>query len=90
MAKNEKAEKIINKIHGLSPDPGAVIHHKNKSFKIFGALPHKFVNNKSSFFIYDKKILYNNTMSETIEITEIQAEGKKRMNSSEFIKGNKI
>jgi methionyl-tRNA formyltransferase len=29
-------------------------------------------------------------MSETIEITEIQAEGKKRMNSSEFIKGNKI
>ena len=29
-------------------------------------------------------------MRETIEIAEIQAEGKKRMNSSEFIKGNKI
>ena len=42
------------------------------------------------FFIYDKNVLYNNTMRETIEITEIQAEGKKRMNSSEFIKGNKI
>ena len=27
---------------------------------------------------------------QTIEITEIQAEGKRRMNSSEFIKGNKI
>ena len=90
LSKNEKAEKIINKIHGLSPYPGAFIYHKNKSFKIFGARPHKFVNNNSSFFIYDKKILYNNTMRETIEITEIQAEGKKRMNSSEFIKGNKI
>ena len=87
---NEKAEKIINKIHGLSPYPGAFILHKNKSFKIFSARPHKFVNNKSNFFIYNKKILYNNTMKETIEIAEIQAEGKKRMNSSEFIKGNKI
>ena len=90
LPKNEKAEKIINKIHGLSPYPAAFILHKNKSFKIFSARPHKFVNNNSSFFIYNKKILYNNTMNETIEITEIQAEGKKRMNSSEFIKGNKI
>ena len=90
LTKNEKAEKIINKIHGLSPYPGAFIHHKNKSFKIFSARPHKFVYNRSSFFIYNKKILYNNSMRETIEITEIQAEGKKRMNSSEFIKGNKI
>ena len=90
LSKNEKAEKIINKIHGLSPYPGAFIHHQNKNFKIFGARPHKFVNKKHNFFIYDKKILYNNTMRETIEITEIQAEGKRRMNSSEFIKGNKI
>tara|TARA_B100000989_G_scaffold13436_1_gene9031 strand:- start:1720 stop:2634 length:915 start_codon:yes stop_codon:yes gene_type:complete len=91
LSKNEKAEKIINKIHGLSHYPGAFINHKNKSFKIFSARPHKFVNNiGSSFFIYNKKILLNNSMEETVEILEIQAEGKRKMNSKEFIKGNKL
>ena len=41
-------------------------------------------------FITDKKIILNNNLNESINILIIQAEGKKVMSSSDFIRGNKI
>ncbi|MAK06979.1 MAG: methionyl-tRNA formyltransferase [Marinoscillum sp.] len=86
-----RAKKNINIIHGLSPYPGAIINHKNKSYKIFSARSSKYVTNKKvGLFINDNKIFFNNEMKESIEILEIQAEGKKRMNAYEYVKGNKL
>ena len=91
LSTKDGAQKNINKIHGLSPYPGAIINHKNKSYKIFSAKKSNYVTfNDVGLFIKDNKIFFNNIINESIEILEIQAEGKRKMRTKEYLKGNKL
>lgn len=88
---SKDAQSIHNLIRGLSPWPVAVTKLNGKTLKIHRslcleenvcALPGEVVQN-------DGKIVVS-CGNGCIEILELQLEGKKRMNSAEFLRGNPI
>ncbi len=88
---SKDAQSIHNLIRGLSPWPVAVTKLNGKTLKIHrslcseenvSALPGEVVQN-------DGKIVVS-CGNGCIEILELQLEGKKRMNSAEFLRGNPI
>ena len=88
---NLNSKKILNLIRGLSPYPGAKIIHKNKLIKITNAKMTGKANKKIiGLFEENNKIILNNNLGESIEILELQSEGKKIMSSSEYLRGNAI
>tara|TARA_B100000780_G_scaffold260322_1_gene211936 strand:+ start:2183 stop:3106 length:924 start_codon:yes stop_codon:yes gene_type:complete len=81
---NESAKKILAKINGLNPDPGAWFIYKETRYKIWRAkiyekmgMPGKILNNNFIIGCGDK----------SIEIIEIQKEGKNRLPLKIFLKG---
>ena len=80
---NEDGQKIINKIYGLNPWPSAYSMLDGKIFKIYKA---KFIEANSSEFgkILDNKV---SCKGGYIELQEVQIEGKKKMDISEFMRG---
>ncbi len=94
---NLNSEKIYNFIRGLSPYPTAYtyykkIEHKNelKILKIFFANHEKITHNlKSGEIETDNKSFLKIACADGyINIKELQAEGKKRMNIEDFLRGN--
>jgi methionyl-tRNA formyltransferase len=86
-----KSEKIIRMIRGLSPYPGARLNQNNKIIKILNAKKSKKIKGtKNEIFHSGDKLIFNNTFGESIEITEIQLEGKKKMFTKDFVKGNQL
>jgi len=84
---NLDADKVLAHIHGLSPNPGAWFEYKNERFKVLrGKI--SAVNGKPS------SILDNNLTiackSNSIQILELQRQGKNKQNAKEFLVGNKI
>lgn len=89
----QPATQIINFVRGLSPYPTAwtIIHEKiYKIYKI--SLTNKSTDNKAAGEIEtdNKTYLYIKSADDWLEISELQAEGKKRMSIQEFFRGNKI
>ena len=80
---------ISNLIRGLSPFPGAwtQILGSNFTIKIFSAFYIESGTNSSIRFKIEKNKLMILIRDGHLEIDEIQIEGKKRMNSKEFING---
>ena len=77
-------------ILGLSPHPGAwtTVFYKNKTFnfKIFNAqLSKKKISPKK--IVIDNGKLYIGTINYSLELTDVQIEGKKRMPARLFLKG---
>jgi len=84
------ASEIHNKVRGLSPFPGAYFEHKEKSYKIYKTKLSSQISLKVSEIKVDAEKLYFGTGNGTIEILEIQPEGRKRMTSAEFLRGYKL
>jgi methionyl-tRNA formyltransferase len=88
--------KIDNLVRGLSPSPCArSVLYKDKyelSFKIFESRPHheKHNYNPGHIITDEKKKLWIACGKGFLEILSIQVEGKKRMNTSEFLRGFRI
>jgi methionyl-tRNA formyltransferase len=86
-----KSTQLIRFIRGLSPYPGARIFQNNKIIKILNANSSKNIKGeKRKIFHFKNKLILNNNFEESIEITEIQLEGKKKMLTKDFIKGNTL
>lgn len=87
---NKDSLHVRNHIKGLSPFPGAWTtlsnNEHNKHFKIYNAEESNLILNKGELRIIDEK-LYVGCEKGSIHLIEVQIEGKKRMSSSEFIKG---
>ena len=82
---------MIRFIRGLSPYPGARIIQNNKIIKILNANSSKNIKGeKGKIFQFKNRLILNNNFEESIEITEIQVEGKKKMLTKDFIKGNTL
>ena len=84
---NDKAEKILAKINGLNPNPGAWFEYNNQRYKVWKAKVinesgevGKIINDKLTFYCKDK----------SIQILEIQKEGKIKQSSEKFLVGNKL
>ena len=86
-----KSTQLIRFIRGLSPYPGARIIQNNKIIKILNANSSKNIKGeKRKIFHFKNKLILNNNFKESIEITKIQVEGKKKMLTKDFIKGNTL
>ena len=89
---NNTTENIRNFIRGLSPYPGAYTIVNNKSLKIFKAekeiSPHNETPGK--LITDNKSYLKFATTDGYILVKELQSEGKKRMTTSDFLRGNNL
>jgi len=84
---SQSAKKVLAKINGLNPNPGAWFEYKNERFKVWKAeIVNK--NSDSGKTVDDQLTIACNEQS--IKILEIQKEGKSRQLTDQFLLGNKI
>lgn len=93
---NQPVQKLYNFIRGLSPYPGAYTFYTNSQKKVlikilFGEMLHKSHSLKPGTLLTDnKKFIHIATSDGFINVMQLQAEGKKAMNTEEFLRGNKL
>lgn len=94
---NQPAERVRNFIRGLSPFPGAWTHltadGRALFFKIFYAEKTGEVAahlKPGEYHTDNKSRLLIQTSDELLAITELQAEGKKKMKTENFLRGNAL
>lgn len=88
---NESALTVHNKVRGLSPWPSATAKYNEKTLKIHKTLLVGKVNGKPGEVVEaDKKLTVCCGDGNAVEIVTLQAEGKRAMNSSDFLRGNRI
>ena len=84
---NLSADKVMAHIHGLSPNPGAWFSYENERYKVLKVK--KLSMNGNSGQILDENLIIG-CKTESIQILEIQREGKKKQNIKNFLLGQKI
>ena len=84
---NLDANKVLAHIHGLSPSPGAWFEYENERFKVLRAKI-SAVNGKSSS-VLDENLTVG-CKSDSIQILELQRQGKNKQTAKEFLLGKKI
>ena len=84
---NKNAEEIHNLIRGLSPFPGAFFEHDEKRYKVFKSLFSETPKLSPGEIMAEKKKIFIGTFAGTLEVLEIQPEGRKRMTTEEFLRG---
>ena len=84
---NLDANKVLVNIHGLSPNPGSWFEYKKERFKVLKA---KISNNQGKpSSVLDENLIIG-CKSNSIQILELQRQGKKKQTTKEFLLGNKI
>ena len=84
---NLEANKVIRHVHALSPNPGAWFEYKNERFKVLRAK--KSTNSGRPGNVLDGKLTIG-CKSDSIQILEIQRQGKNKQSAKEFLLGAKI
>ena len=84
---NLDANKVLSHIHGLSPSPGAWFEFENERFKVLRAKI-STLNGKSSS-VLDANLTIA-CKSNSIQILELQRQGKNKQTTKEFLLGKKI
>ena len=84
---NEKAKKIIAKINAFYPSPGSWFKHNGSRVKITKAQERRLRGKPGEILKENFTIACREN---SIEILELQKEGKKKMKTSEYLKGNKL
>ena len=84
----ENAEKIVGKINGLYPSPGAFFIFNGERYKILKAQIGRAQGNPGSVLSDNLEIACGNNQS--IIVREIQRHGKRPQNIGEFILGSQI
>ena len=87
---NKPASEIHNLVRGLSPHPVAYFLHNNKVIKIYKTEIVKDLNLKPGEIHQTKTELIIGCGKDSLRIFEIQQEGKKKMQTSEFLRGYKF
>ena len=83
----EDAQKIIAKINALNPNPGCWFELDGSRVKIIKAK--KIICEGKPGIILDEKFTIG-CLKNAIQILEVKKEGKQKMTTKEFLKGNKI
>ena len=81
------SEVVLAHIHGLSPSPGAWFEYKGNRFKVLKA--NKFSASGKIGTVIDENLTIA-CKSNSIQILELQKEGKNKQTTKEFLLGNKI
>ncbi len=83
----KSALEIHNLIRGVSPFPGAFFEYGNKIYKVYKSKLFSEIKLAPGEIHQTKKQLFIGTKNGTLEILEIQPEGRKRMKTDEFLRG---
>ena len=81
------ANKVLAHIHALSPSPGAWFKYKNERFKVLKAKIS--TTNGKAGSVLDENLTIG-CKSNSIQILELQRQGKNKQTTKEFLLGNKI
>ena len=84
---NLDSKKVLAHVHGLSPNPGAWFEFHNERFKVLRAI--RSSKNGKPGVVLDKNLTIGCKL-ESIQILELQRQGKKKQATKEFLLGNKI
>ena len=84
---NKSDEEIHNLIRGVSPVPGAFFIFNNKLIKIYKSEVVESTNQKPFEIFQTKTELIIGCGKDSLKVLELQQEGKKRMNTEEFLRG---
>jgi methionyl-tRNA formyltransferase len=84
---NLSADKIVAHIHGLNPNPGAWFEFQKERIKVWKAK--KLLLNGRPSTVLDENLTVA-CQSNSIQILEIQREGKKKQSTKDFLLGKKI
>ena len=84
---NLDANKVIAHIHGLSPNPGAWFEYEDERFKVLRA--NKSAKSGNPGTLLDENLTIA-CKSDSIQILEIQRQGKNKQTSKDFLLGKKI
>lgn len=88
---NKSAQEVHNQIRGLSPFPGAWTQleseNDNDSFKIFQSQLGESTNSKPGTVLLSPDTMKVATQDQWVLITELQAPGKRRMKTEDFLRG---
>ena len=87
---NKPAKSIHNLIRGLSPYPGAFFEKENKIYKIYKSALCENKNISPNEIFTTKKEIFIGCNNSTLQVLEIQPEGRKKMTAEEFLRGYKI
>ena len=85
---NDEAQKIIGKINGLFPVPGAFFNFKGERYKILKAVTGNGIGQTGE--VLSDKLEIACTNNQSIKILEIQRQGKKPQKIGEFMLGSSI
>jgi len=81
------ANKVLGHIHSLSPNPGAWFQYKNERFKVLKAKISS--KNGKAGLVIDEKLTIG-CYSNSIQILELQRQGKNKQNAKDFLLGSNI
>ena len=89
---NKSAEKIERLIRGLNPWPSAFTHIDGKTLKIWDAdiVDEEYQGAIGTIVDINKKIFIIKCGEKALQINEVQLEGKKRMKTDAFLRGNEL
>ena len=85
---SETAENIVGKINGLYPSPGAFFNYKGERYKILKATPASGSGEIGE--VLDNYLEISCGNKKSIKVLEIQRQGKRPQNISEFMLGSQI
>ena len=81
------SDKVLAHIHGLSPNPGAWFNYENERFKVLRATKSSAAGNSGTLLDENLTIACK---SNSIQILEIQRQGKNKQSTKDFLLGKKI
>ena len=90
---NKSPREIVKHIYGLQPWPVATMELDGKSFRVFAADYTEQKTDKAPGGVVradDKGIVIACADGQCLRITELQAPGKKRMSTADFLRGHRI
>ena len=84
---NLDANKVIAHIHGLSPNPGAWFEYETERFKVLRV--NKYATSGNPGTLLDENLTIA-CKTDSIQILEIQRQGKNKQTAKDFLLGKKI
>ncbi|MBE0700928.1 MAG: methionyl-tRNA formyltransferase [Acholeplasmataceae bacterium] len=89
---NQSASQVINRVRGLSPEPGAHTSIKSHTIKIYNLKKSDIIDHTTppGTILEVKKRLIVQTKDTPVEILELQIPGKKKMQVKAFLNGQNI
>jgi len=81
------AQQIYNRLRGFQPWPGAYTKFRGKTLQVFRAHPAAESNSPAELGVMGNRLFVGCAQNSSLELVEIQLEGKKRTTAHDFIQG---